>query len=122
MGRHKKKDKGRFTNVVKVHHNLKWKKKKYKVKKIVVDMTNVKESKFLGYCPKCTGIVGKNDKESKSIYICACCGHRARISTLKDKRGDEHLLPKSKKEYMESIVTHSEVAPSVDPEDLDVQE
>ena len=42
----------------------------------------IKKSKFIGYCPKCSGMVCKGDLESKFIFVCSC-GNRDRIKTLK---------------------------------------
>ena len=64
----------------------------------------VHQSKFLGYCPKCLGIVGGRDKISKFVVECCSCGKNSRINKLKDKRGDEDLHPRSRKEYLDTVI------------------
>lgn len=75
--------------------------KKYTRNVEEIDISNVVISKFLGYCLECTGMVSFLDLEEgkKTIYKCALCDHRGRISELKDTRNGESR-PKSKKEYL----------------------
>ena len=108
--------------------NSKWVKKEYNVVKKPVDMTNVKVSKFLGYCKHCLGIISSNDKDS-DMYVCAECGKANKLEQLKDKRNDGPLFA-SKKEYLDDIKDIGKVAHSaaviedhpIDISQLNVQE
>lgn len=98
--------------------------RKNKVKKeVVLPPSNVKKSKFLGYCPKCRSIVTKKDLESKFIFNCFSCGKRARIKMLKESMSTEKT-PMTKKEYLEHSVNaeHIDMPPlhDLDPGELKV--
>lgn len=132
MGRKKKVVKEEVVEVLeeKKPKNSKWVKKEYNVVKKVVDMTNVKVSKFLGYCKHCLGIITNKDKvNADDIYVCAECGKNNKLEQLKDKRNDGPLFA-SKKDYLDDIkdigkVAHSSVPLEDHPIDisqLNVQE
>jgi hypothetical protein len=67
-------------------------------------MANVKRYKFLGYCPKCSSMIGDADYEEgkKTILVCQSCNFRGREKDLKKERG-EGDQPKTKKEFLESM-------------------
>jgi len=65
------------------------------------DLSNIKSSRFLGYCPKCRFLINKKDLETKLIFVCPGCGKRARIKLLQKEIRRENL---TKKEYLENTV------------------
>lgn len=72
-----------------------------------IDMSNVRISKFMGYCNgnKCEGMITSNDLEDgkKFIYVCPKCGKRFRENELiKVKENSDR--PKSKKEFLEQVI------------------
>lgn len=80
-----------------------FKRKRGRPKKIVIsppppEPSNVKKLKFIGFCSKCKGIIGKTDLESKFIFLCPSCGKRDRVKTLKKETGNR---PASRKEFMD---------------------
>jgi ssDNA-binding Zn-finger/Zn-ribbon topoisomerase 1 len=72
-----------------------------KKKEVIFDFSNVKSSRFLGYCPKCRFLINKKDLETKFIFVCPGCGKRARIKFLQKKINRENL---TKKEYLENTI------------------
>jgi hypothetical protein len=62
--------------------------KKPKILKIEGDdgeVSRVKCSKIMGFCPECGFIIGQMDLESALIYNCLGCGNRARTNTLMEE-------------------------------------
>lgn len=87
------------------------------VKKEVINLhppTNVYQSKFLGYCPKCDVMVSSRDMISKFIYECSCCNHRARLKTLLAGKKNAIEKPESQKRYLKETnvnVNKSDIIP-----------
>lgn len=77
-------------------------KKKVNVPAIVYDMSKVKITKFLGYCPKCKFMISKKELVSKLVFLCPACNKKDRVTKLLKETGSEK--PKSKKEYLQSTV------------------
>lgn len=103
-------------------------KKKFIKKLEPLDETKVTTSKFLGYCPKCKGIIVSKDTQSTFIYICPQCNKRDRVKGLRKTIGNDSDKPVSKKDYLESVVhsKHYEHIPlneeQLKPKDLKIQE
>jgi len=77
-----------------------WKKKFVKKEQ---DLSRVKFSKFLGYCP-CGAIVALSNKICPRIYVCSTCGKRKSTSKLRTDSKNKREEVKNKREYMLSSI------------------
>ena len=90
------------------------------------DMSNVKTLKFLGYCPKCKGLVTTKELTSKFVYVCSSCNEQGRIKKLLREVITDR--PTSKKEYLSNTIhaNHIENIPlnehQLTSKDLKIQE
>jgi len=73
-----------------------------KVEEEVVPPSDVKISKFLGYCPRCWFMMNKRDLETKFIYVCPGCGNRGRVNMLKKVKSPHEKM--SKRDYLEATL------------------
>jgi len=78
-----------------------YQRKLYK-KKEKQDLTWVKISKFLGYCP-CGAIIASRNKRTPFTYMCDVCGKKHRTSEIKAERSKEKKLALNKKDYLEPV-------------------
>jgi len=94
----------------------------------IVPPSDMKKTKFLGYCPKCDFMIVKRDLISKFLFICPSCNKRARIKQLKKELKRSEPRPATKKEYLENTIDakHIEMLAlndrEIDPKDLKVQD
>ena len=65
------------------------------------DLSRVKISKFLGYCP-CGAIIAARNKRTPRTYACDTCGKKHKTSELKAQKS-KTKLPLNKKDYMEPV-------------------
>ena len=75
------------------------------------DLTGIRITTALGWCPGCEGIIAKADLVTKRKYVCPGCHNRASISGL--KQALNRVRPGSKKEYMENtrVIQHLDTPP-----------
>jgi DNA-directed RNA polymerase subunit M/transcription elongation factor TFIIS len=52
-------------------------------------LKKVKKNLILGYCPDCDCMIAMNDRETLTIMVCARCGYRGPISSLKETLEEE---------------------------------
>ena len=101
----KKKKKGKKRGRPKGSKNKKSKKKVLKKIEDIEEYKVPKSYKFLGYCPKCKGMISERDLESRFIFICPC-GCRKRTKYLRKAiRGKEKVS--SKEEYLKNAIKKS---------------
>lgn len=71
------------------------------------DLSRVKFSKFLGYCP-CGGIIAARDKKTPRTYLCSNCGKKRALNTLKQEAKKDKFI--DKKDWMECTEINYEKA------------
>ena len=65
-------------------------------------------SKFVGYCPKCSGMISSLDlNSSRTIYTCISCGSEGNSDNILASLNKVYR-PKSKKEFLNDIISLSE--------------
>ena len=91
--------------------------KKYVKKEEEVDLSKVKITKLLGYCPECNTMISTADYEEgkKTIVMCYRCNYRGKVNTLSTEL-PETIRPKSKKEFLSQTVDYSSYEESHSPQ------
>ena len=71
------------------------------------DISRVKISRFLGYCPK-GHMIAARDKRTPRTFICAACGKKFSTNKLKQTM-PESKKPLNKKEYLSNLRATGEI-------------
>lgn len=82
-----------------------------------------KYGKLLGYCPKCHNFISTLDIQKNKQYFCYSCQSEITESKLLKekpiKKDKEELKPKTKKEYLEDILSVHDDAHIISPAYVD---
>jgi hypothetical protein len=87
------------------------KKKAAKKVKVVEDLSHVKISRFIGYCPR-GHMIAARDKRTPRTFMCETCGKKYSTSKLKTTKA-EKKKPLNKAKYLRGLKSSGEIKDNV---------
>lgn len=90
----------------------KTKKKPFKKEKVVDDLSRIRISRFLGYCPE-GHMIAARDKRTPRTFICEACDKKYSTSKLYDSKKEENK-PLNKASYLNDLRSTGEIKDNVD--------
>lgn len=72
------------------------------------DLSRVKISKFLGYCPR-GHMIALRDKRTPRTFFCTTCGKKYSTSKIKTERSSKKTVPINKRKYLKELRESGEI-------------